>query len=176
MFSRYWLRQLSGKTEVGPVPALTLTAETEKYGFQDYARIFSIGVANFSLAWHTSNLGEGWSTGDGGLLTNSTGTNYLEIGSGKNSTFTYRTEPFNLAVEVTGGFFVCAVENSEAFVDRIEIYDDSGLLVALAEYVSNNLYYALIGDAILGDIRVHCVGLEGHNVTINYLSVWQLTT
>jgi hypothetical protein len=176
MFDRDLLRQLPGRTEVGPVPALTLAAETEKYGFQDYARVFYLGVANFSLAWHTNNLGEGWSAGDSGLLTNSTGTNYLEIGSGENSTFTHRTEPFNLDVEVTGGFFVCDVENGEASIDRIEIFDDSGHLVALGEHVSNNLYYALIGDAILGDIQVHCVGLGGQYVTINYLSLWQLTT
>ena len=176
MFDRDLLRQLPGKTEVGPVLALTLAAETEKYGFQDYARVFYLGIANFSLAWHTNNLGEGWSAGDSGLLTNSTGANYLEIGSGENSTFTHRTEPFYLDVDVKGGFFVCDVENGEASVDRIEIFDDSGHLVALAEHVSNDLYYALIGDAILGDIQVHCVGLGGQYVTINYLSVWQLVT
>lgn len=176
MFDRYLLRHLPGKTEVGPVRALTLAAETEKYGFQDYARVFYLGVANFSLAWYTNNLGNGWFAGNSGLLTNSTGTNYLEIGSGENSTFTHRTEPFNLGIEVTGGFFVCDVENGEASVDRIEIFDNSGHLIALAEHVSNDLYYALVGDAILGDIRVHCVGLGGQYVTINYLSVWQLTT
>lgn len=166
------LTRLADLSVIEQVSALTLLAETRGPDSSVRARIFATVSANFSRVFLANTLDTGWSAGNGGTIISAQGNNELIVSTNELSTYTFRTDGFDLGISVTGGFLISKIVENAATVDRVEVLDDGGELIAQAERISDYFYFALLGDVNVGDIRVYCNGTEGQSVIVSYHTIW----
>lgn len=167
------LADAANKTSVSNVTSMYLTAQTQPNSDGYYVRMFRFVMSDFFALWHLTVLDPGWGAANGGTLTNETGHTRLEIGSGRNSSCTWRPGGYDLNVSVDTGFFLCSVQEEGALVDSIVIMDESGNVTQRAEPLGNGLYYCLLGQVIVGDIQIRINGLAGEGVLIESIGLWE---
>ena len=165
------IESLDNRDVVGPVSALSLAAETEHDLDEPFARVYRLGIANFSRLWFESKFEDGWSVDNGHLLHQNDSTK-LVIAEESAEVVLRRTIALDLGIGLQGGFFLCKIRTESANVSHVEILDDQGRVIALAEPYRNDYYFALLGDLDVGEIRIGCVGSPGHSVSLEYLSLW----
>jgi hypothetical protein len=165
----------ANKTNVSDITSMYLIAQTQPNADGYYVRVFNFTLSNYTILWHLFLLGPDWSAGNGGSLLNESGHTRLEIGSSKNSSYTWRPGGFDLGVSVNTGFFLCSVHDEGASVDSIFVLDENGTVAQHAEPLGNGLYYCLLGRLVVGDIQIHIKGLEGEGVLVNSISLWGCT-
>lgn len=166
------LSGLEALNTTGQVPAIALVAETSPNIRGDYTRVFEFTQTDFSRTWKFDGL-DGWYAENNGDLVNLSGQVEIVIGNGKNHTQMRRAATLDLGVGVSGGFLLCHVTENGANLERIEVVDAYGESIGFAEPWTNGLYFLIVGDADVGDIRITCSGEEGQSIAICYLALWQ---
>jgi hypothetical protein len=165
----------ANKTNVSNINSMCLIAQTQPNSDGYYVRVFNFTFSNYTILWHLFLLGPDWSAGNNGSLLNESGHTRLEIGSGKNSSYTWRPGGFDLGVSVNTGFFLCSVHDEGASVDSILVFDENGTVAQHAEPLGNGLYYCVLGRLVVGDIQIHIKGSEGEGVLIDSIALWECT-
>ena len=155
-------------------PALTLIAQTEPNEFGSYCRVFGFDTASFARLREVSILDSGWSTSNGGSITNVSGEVRLTIGNDQNSTNTWRPGGFDFNQMVNSGFLLLDLEGISATVARIEVWDENGIILRHAENLGDGLYYCPLGEVTIGDIRIVIEGSSGESIIVRSISVWQV--
>jgi hypothetical protein len=168
------LSEIEDLNVTGQVPAINLVGETNPNRQGDYTRVFEFTQTDFSRTWKFDSLG-GWYAENNGNLVNLSGQVELVIGNEENHTQMRRAATLDLGVGVSGGFLLCHVSENGANLERIEVIDAYGESIGFAEPWTNGLYFLIVGDADVGDIRITCSGEEGQSITIDHLALWQHT-
>jgi hypothetical protein len=154
------------------VASLRLVAETEPNDWGSYARIFRFIQANFTKTGTEDMLESGWGATNNGLLTNASGHAKLVIGNNSEYTNTWRPCGFDIARHVSNGVIEIIFNNMTAAVVRIEMWDSSGNLLSYANQLSSNVYCSVLGNIVLGDIRIVIHGNPGESVSIKEIAYW----
>ncbi len=166
--------QLSQESAPATVRATALRVVLEssinEYGRR--SRLLEFTTAEFHRTENITFLGDGWSAGNDGTLSNVSGACRLEIGEGQDYTFTVRRPGEPLILNTTSGFGILYVQEVSATVARVEIWDSDGTLLRYAERIDDQRFYIPFGDVSIGDIRVVIEGNPGAYVTIGGFSVW----
>jgi len=153
--------------------SLRLEALTDKSNEGKHIRIFSFQPSEFQRVWHTENLGPEWLAKGDGQIINATRNNQLIIGENETYTNTWRRADDSLNVDINGGFMLIEVEEVNASIPRVTVKNATYEYSAMAERLSDEVYYYPLGDFTVGDIRVVCEGNPGDRVIIKSMSIWQ---
>ncbi len=172
LLDMFILSELEDLNVTGQVPAIALVAETSPNIRGDFTRVFEFTQTDFSRTWKLDSL-DGWYAENNGDLVNLSGQVEIVIGNGKNYTQMRRAATLDLGVGVSGGFLLCHVTENGANLERIEVVDAYGESIGFAEPWTDGLYFLIVGDADVGDIRITCSGEEGQSIAVDYLALWQ---
>jgi len=158
----------------GPMPSLTLVAETQPNSLGQCARVFMFENLRYTRTENVDLFNPRWSASNGGAILNSSGYPELVIGNLQNYTNTWRPAPFDLNSTVEAGFLLCRVREMSATVARIEVWNSSGDFVCYVEGAGSGQYCCPLNNATIGDIRIVIEGNPSDSVIIISISLWNV--
>jgi hypothetical protein len=153
--------------------SLTLIAETEPNDFGRLTRVYSFSNKSFVRQLDINLIDIGWNaTNQGSIINNLDGTHII-IGDNHNSTSTQRSTGFDLNLALPTGFLLIDIEEVNASVSSIEIWDESGSLLRFAEDAIDELYIVHVSEITVGDIRIRIDGDAGESIIVRSISYWE---
>ncbi|MHA2425363.1 MAG: glycosyltransferase family 39 protein [Candidatus Thorarchaeota archaeon] len=154
--------------------SLRLIAESPPNSNGYYSRLYQITSAGHWTARNLSLLDDGWIASNGGSILNVTGVPRLVINDGMQNTSTLRQGEYDLNTTVGNGIIRFEFGESNAEVHEIEIYNMDGDLIRTATRFDDNTYYCIVGNSIIGDIRIMIVGESGSYIEIDSIKYWRI--
>jgi hypothetical protein len=154
------------------IESLEMVYETEPNHLGRYSRIFRFTYADYAPLFTSSLIDSRWAASNGGTYENINGTARVSIGEGKDTTTTFWNGSSNFVAGNKTGFMILNIQEIDAVVDAVEIYNDRGELIRTLERVNENYYVSPVGDIKIGDIRVIVSGSQGNSVMLHSLEFW----
>lgn len=167
--------QHCGSSIVRDMESLEMVYETETNHLGRYSRIFRFTNADYTPHFTSNLIESGWAASNGGAYENVNGTARISIGAGKETTTTFWNGSSSFMIGNRTGYLILSIQELDAVVDAIEIWDYRGEFVRILQRVNETCYISPVGDVEITDIRIRISGPPGNSIALHSLEYWSAT-
>jgi hypothetical protein len=157
----------------GLTESITAFGDTQPNELGRFSRIYRFTQTEFEKNQTLNLIDGGWSVSGGALLTSTADGLNVTLDSNNQSTVVSRSSGFALDLQASTGFILIQVDDASAAIARIQIEDNSTLLMQTTTPIGNGLYFVPIGNISIDDILIEIGGNQGDTVIIRDISFWQ---